>query len=114
MTAACSDGFFEIVGGRTAVPIKSPADLSFRPNTLNVSRVDPSRVWMGLFDGLASFRRVDGRWVDEGRVEGIDSQVRSVFENADGSLWAGVLEGGHGVLRVTFASRHSMTKLAVS
>jgi signal transduction histidine kinase/DNA-binding response OmpR family regulator len=105
MAAACSDGFFEIVGGRTAVPIKSPADLSFRPNTLNVSRVDPTRVWMGLFDGLASFRRVDGRWIDEGRVEGIDSQVRSVFENADGSLWAGVLEGDHGLLRVNFASR---------
>jgi hypothetical protein len=104
LAAACSDGFFEIVGDR-AVPIKSPSDLSFRPNTLNVSRVDQTRVWMGLFDGLASFRRVDGRWIDEGRVDGVTEQIRSVFESADGSLWAGALEDANGLLRVRLSSR---------
>ena len=58
---------------------------------------------MGLFDGLASFRYVDGRWIDEGRVPGISAEVRSLFENPDGSLWAGT--AGTGILRVTFTSR---------
>ena len=104
LVAACSDGFFEIVRDR-AVPIKALADLSFRPNTLNVSRVDQTRIWMGLFDGLASFRRVDGRWIDEGRVDGVTEQIRSVFEGADGSLWAGALEEAAGLLRVRLGSK---------
>ncbi len=59
-----------------------------------MSTVDPTRIWVGLFDGVASFRRVDGKWIDEGRIEGITSQVRTLFENPDGSLWAGSQDAG--------------------
>ena len=79
----------------------------FRPNVLRVSRVDPSTGLVGLFDGLASFRWQDGRWIDEGNVEGVTEQIRSLFENADGSLWTGHQQrrchAGH--LRVTARSR---------
>ena len=57
-------------GTTKAVPIKKTADLSFRPNVLLVSKLDPTRVWIGLFDGLASFRWIGGRWIEEGRVDG--------------------------------------------
>jgi signal transduction histidine kinase/DNA-binding response OmpR family regulator len=102
LAAACGDGLFEVAGTR-ATPIKAPSDLSFRPNALTISTVDPTRLWIPLFDGLASFRRVAGKWIDEGRVEGVADEVRSLFENPDGSLWAGT--AGKGVLRLTPESR---------
>ena len=102
LAAACGDGLFEVAGTR-ATPIKAPSDLSFRPNALTISTVDPTRLWIPLFDGLASFRRVAGKWIDEGRVEGIADEVRTLFENPDGSVWAGT--AGNGVLRLTPESR---------
>jgi signal transduction histidine kinase/CheY-like chemotaxis protein/ligand-binding sensor domain-containing protein len=99
---ACGDGLMEIQG-TAAIPIKAPSDLSFRSNVLLVSTVDPTRIWIGLFDGVASFRRVDGKWIDEGRIEGITTQVRTLFENPDGSLWAGTQDAG--VTLVTPSSR---------
>jgi signal transduction histidine kinase/DNA-binding response OmpR family regulator len=97
----CSNGFFEIEGTR-AVPILAPADLSFRPAVLRVSALDRTRVWQGLFDGLASFRLENGRWIDEGRVPGVTAQVRTLQENSDGSLWVGTAQDG--TLKVSFVS----------
>jgi signal transduction histidine kinase/CheY-like chemotaxis protein len=102
LAVACGDGLFEVAGTR-ATPIKAPSDLSFRPNALAISTVDPTRLWIPLFDGIASFRRVAGKWIDEGRVAGIGDEVRSLFENTDGSVWAGT--AGNGVLRLTPESR---------
>jgi signal transduction histidine kinase/CheY-like chemotaxis protein len=101
LPVACSDGLYE-VKGTTAVPIRAPADSTFRTSALVRSRLDPSRLWVALFDGLASFRWVDGRWIDEGRVEGVSEQVRTLAETADGSLWAGT--SSMGLIRVTFAT----------
>ena len=57
---------------------QAPADLSFRPNVLLVSKHDPSRLWTGLFDGLESFRWVGGKWIEEGRVDGAAYEARSL------------------------------------
>ena len=101
LLGACSDGLYEIVG-TTVTGIHIRSDNTFRPNVLVVSRLDPTRLWVGLFDGLASFRRQDGRWINEGRVAGVIEEVRSLFENPDGSLWLGTLATG--ALRVRFDS----------
>ncbi len=93
LLVACSDGFFELKG-YVALPIKATTDGTFRAATLRVSRIDPSRVWVGMFDGLTSFRRVDGRWIDEGRLPDLLDQVRSLAENPDGSIWAGTADTG--------------------
>ena len=82
---------------------RQPADLSFRPNVLVVSKHDPSRVWAGLFDGLASFRWVGGKWIDEGRVEGAGYETRSLFEETNGVLWMGT--SNDGVVQVTLGPR---------
>jgi signal transduction histidine kinase/CheY-like chemotaxis protein len=102
LALACSDGLYEITGTK-AVPVRAPADGTYSAAALLRSRLDPIRVWVGLFDGLASFRWANGRWVDEGRVEGLGDQVRSLFENPDGSLWVGT--SSTGLVHVTFASR---------
>ena len=101
LTVACSDGLYEI-DGTTSRAIRAGGDGTFRTSVSRRSSMDPTRLWVGLFDGLASFRYVDGRWIDEGLVPGITAEVRTLFENPDGSLWAGT--AGTGVLRVTFTS----------
>jgi signal transduction histidine kinase/CheY-like chemotaxis protein len=102
LLTACTYGLYEIAGTK-AVPVRAPGDLSFRAATLVRSRLDPSRVYVGLFDGLASYRLQEGRWIDEGRFAGLNEQVRSLIENDDGSLWAGT--SAYGILRIAFAAR---------
>ncbi len=107
LLATCNDGLYEI-DGRRAIGVKTPADLSFNSYALKVSAKDPSRLWVGLRDGLTSVRYDHGHWVDEGRVDGVTEYVRSIFENPDGSLWAGTET--QGVLRLRF--RAPMAPLA--
>jgi signal transduction histidine kinase/DNA-binding response OmpR family regulator/ligand-binding sensor domain-containing protein len=90
---AASDGLYLIDGG-TARPIVESRNRSFVTFTFGQSRVDPHRVWLGLADGLASIRWVNGRWVNEGRVDGITEQVRSLYQAGDGTLWAGTSTAG--------------------
>ena len=97
----CTTTLWEVAGDRL-VPTLHNDDLTFRPAVLTESRVDPTRVWVGQFDGLSSLRWVGGRWIDEGRIEGVDEQVRTLVETADGSLWAGTQS--QGALHVRFAS----------
>ena len=102
MPVACTDGLYEIQGLRTR-PIRAPADGTFRAAAVLRSRIDPTRLWVGLFGGLASFRWVDGRWIDEGIVDGVTGSIRSMSELEDGSLWAGT--DNEGLLRLSFAAR---------
>lgn len=101
LVTACTDGLFEI-RGTTAAPILAPGDGTFRAASLAVSSADPTRLWVGLFDGLTSFRWVDGEWVHEGRIPGITDQLRTIVEADDGAVWAGTTNGG--VVRLTFST----------
>ena len=102
LLVAASTGLFKVDDGRM-VAVKAPPDGSIRVSVLLPSTVDPTRVWAGMFDGLTSFRLVDGVWMDEGRVPGVTEQVRTLYEQPDGSLWAGTQATG--VLRVRWAER---------
>lgn len=64
------------------------------------SRRDPARVFVGLQNGLASIRWDGRRWRDEGRIEGVGDEVRSMQGLPDGTLWLGSWNGH--VLRVDF------------
>ena len=76
-----------------------------RVDVLGDPRIDPTRLWVGLFDGMSSFRHVEGRWTDEGRVPGVADQVRTLFENPDGSVWAGTASTGDLALLVRLPPR---------
>jgi signal transduction histidine kinase/CheY-like chemotaxis protein len=102
LTVACSEGLYEIEGTR-ARAILAPGDGTFRPAVSRRSAIDPTRLWVGLFDGLTSFRHVDGGWIHEGRVPDATDEIRTLFENPDGSLWAGTANTG--VLRFSFPTR---------
>jgi signal transduction histidine kinase len=66
------------------------------------STSDPSRVYVGLQDGIASMRLEAGHWVDEGPVPGVSGDARSLFEEPDGRLWLGRWTGG--AVRLRFPS----------
>ncbi len=101
LLVATGDGLFRIDRDR-AVPIRESVAGSFQPAVLYRSKRHPGRVFVGLFDGLASLRLEAGTWIFEGRVDGVSDEVRSIVEDTDGLLWLGTAAGG--ILRVDFLS----------
>jgi signal transduction histidine kinase/CheY-like chemotaxis protein/ligand-binding sensor domain-containing protein len=96
LLAAASDGLFTI-DGDSATVIQASVGGSFGAATLLQSKIDPDRLWVGLFNGLTTMRWRDGRWIDEGRLA-LTDQVRTLVETKDGVVWAGT--GTTGVIRV--------------
>ncbi|MDP2876932.1 MAG: histidine kinase dimerization/phospho-acceptor domain-containing protein, partial [Holophaga sp.] len=88
-------GVYELQGG--APKLIRPSSRS--SHALCRSRLDPSRVFVALQDGLASMRWTKDRWVDEGRIPGVTEEIRSLFAMADGRLWA--CTNSQGVIRLT-------------
>ncbi len=66
----------------------------FNGASLARSRSDTNRVFVGLFDGVASIYFRNGRWVDEGRLEGVVDDIRTLAEDEDGVLWLGQVTRG--------------------
>lgn len=99
---ACADGLYEIRGTQ-AFGVRAPADGTYAATVVLPSRVDPTRLWVGLSDGVASFRRVGGKWIDEQRVPGVRGEIRTLAETPDGMLWGGDRAGG--LFRLSFATR---------
>ena len=58
------------------------------------SVADPQRVWLGQDNGLSAIRRDGGVWHSEGTVEGVSSEVRTLVEGRDGTVWCGTSEEG--------------------
>ncbi|WP_301003824.1 hybrid sensor histidine kinase/response regulator [Arsukibacterium sp.] len=91
---ANNEGVYQLADEK--VELVRPSNLASK--ILQVSSLDPSRVYVGLQDGLATMRYIDGQWQDEGRVPGVEGNLNSIVELADGQLWLGTL--AHGVYRL--------------
>lgn len=65
------------------------------------SKVDPDTIWVGTTSGFGSLKRVDDRWVWQGRIEGIPNAVRSIVEFSENELWLGT--SFDGLLHVTLS-----------
>lgn len=72
------------------------------PWKLYQSKLDPARVFIGLESGLASIYRESGTWIDEGKIEGIDEEIRYLSEDHVGNLWMGTQD--QGVLKMVIKS----------
>ncbi|HEY4593478.1 MAG TPA: hypothetical protein VIJ61_13770, partial [Thermoanaerobaculia bacterium] len=91
-------GVFQIRG--TAVRQVSGTEKASTTYVLARSAADPDRVWLGQDDGLAAIRRTGDGWRYEGKVEGLSSEVRSLVEGRDGTVWCGTERDGLVGLRV--------------
>ncbi len=67
------------------------------------SQTDSARVYIGLQDGLAALRlSSSNRVLDEGKIEGVEEEIRSIVETKAGMLWLGTRSQGY--VRVDFSS----------
>jgi signal transduction histidine kinase len=99
LLAAASDGVYKIEQDR-AIIIRPSDGHSY---VLLRSQRDTARVYIGLHDGLAALRfpHAGARAIDEGEIQGIADEVRSLAETRDGFLWLGTRSQGY--LRVDFS-----------
>lgn len=70
-----------------------------KAKVLYPSNFYPDRIFIGLNNGLASMIYKNGNWEYEGKIQGINHEVRTIEETADGKLWAGYEE----ISRVDFS-----------
>ncbi|MGA7523880.1 MAG: GAF domain-containing protein [Acidobacteriaceae bacterium] len=83
-----SEGVDRVEGDRlvpTIPAINQPNHATF---DVEVSRKNPSRVYAGHLDGVASMRWNGHAWIDEGRLPHVVYPARNVAEDNDGYLWA--------------------------
>ncbi|NUO03338.1 MAG: response regulator, partial [Saprospiraceae bacterium] len=81
LLAGTFDGIFEIKEGRVR---RISEDFTF---SLHRSQQDPQRIFAGLRKGIKSFYVQGDQWRDEGFFEGIDREVRHIYETPPGKLW---------------------------
>ncbi len=81
--ATSRDSLYELRGSKAERILTFPS----MPVAIYRSRTDPRRVYVGLVEGVTSLRLMDGKWIDEGRVAGIDEAITSMGEGRNGALW---------------------------
>lgn len=106
---ASREGFFQIDDIKKASLVKidlwasnqetlrsSPHDVANHYNILKIHRSKryPYRLYLGLKDGLAVMSYQNGKWIDEGKIEGITETITSIADDPDGVLWLGVKNDG--------------------
>ena len=101
-------GVYEIRGDQITL-VRPSSQVSF---SLARSVQDPARVFVGLQNGLASMRLQAGRWLDEGPIDGVSDEVRTMTQEGNGQLWMGTLSTG--IVRLSFpeAQRNTPVRLA--
>lgn len=90
LVLATYDGVFTLSGDRPRMVLDTPLGAV----SLLRSPAQPSRVFVGMQDGLSSIR-LDGhgRWVDEGRIDAVQDEVRTIVADGGGRLWLGTWGG---------------------
>lgn len=61
---------------------------------------DKNRLWVGIHDGIGSIVKNNGKWVWQGKIQGIDHEVRTIAVESDSVLWASY----ENISRITFTS----------
>ncbi|MEW7289671.1 hybrid sensor histidine kinase/response regulator transcription factor [Aquimarina sp. 2304DJ70-9] len=69
------------------------------------SKLDNHRIYLGLNNGLASIKYEDGKWKDDGRINGIKGDIRKIVEDDNGDLWLESQDDGF--LKVDMSMAHS-------
>ena len=103
LLAATSAGLYQVDGDQATLVKASEQRRYESPSyVLYRSQQDTNRVYIGLKVGLASLRydHDASRWIDEGRIAGIQETIRTIVESKDGKLWLGIYP--RGLLRLDF------------
>ncbi len=93
---ATSDGVY-ILSGNDLKKVYNERSFSLLP-----SRKFPGLVYIGLWEGMAALRYDRGTWSVAGKIKDFKDDVRSLYEDPDGKLWATTRVKG--VLRWNFSN----------
>ena len=75
-----------------------PLHAALNNYALWASTRDPQVVFVGSGNGLGILRFRRGRWIDEGLVDGVEGDIRTIIEDDAGALWLGTYV--HGLIRL--------------
>lgn len=78
-------------------PVLLADDLSY---VLHQSILDHSLVFAGLAEGIIYFKWTGNRWINKGKITGIDEEIQFITEVNKGELWLGTFNGG--VLKIDY------------
>ncbi len=83
-------------------------------NILKQDILDSHRIWIGLYPkGLASFYYENGKWIDEGKIENTDQDIRAICFDKDYNLWAGTTQSVIELSRPSFI-KHKIIKPVIT
>jgi len=101
LLAATSEGVMKLDGDALVPAIPALHGFTEQTYDISLSKKDPSRVFIGHSDGVASMRWNGHSWIDEGRLPNLVYTTRSVVEDAKGTLWAS--GGDNQIVRIDVA-----------
>lgn len=104
LIAGLNDGVFEVKRDNSMSLISKCS-----PWTLFQSKKDPSRLYIGLDDGLMSVYYDNGKWINEGPIKGISELVFNIAEDEEGNLWLGTQK--QGVIKLNFYMSEEFSEL---
>ena len=78
--------------------------LNCRPWMIYQSKFDPSRVFIGLENGIASIYWDGSKWLEEANIQELKEGVYSITEDNNGALWLG--QQANGVTRIKFKNNN--------
>ena len=95
-------GMLKIEGNKFVPSSSSMYGTKYQCYIAYQSHKNPERVFLGLFEGVASARWDGQKWTEEGTLPGVVYPAGDIVEDVDGSVWA---SGGSGkALHITVAS----------
>jgi serine phosphatase RsbU (regulator of sigma subunit)/ligand-binding sensor domain-containing protein len=80
--------------------------------SLQQSKINTARLYIGMGDGLTSIRLENNRWINENYFNGINDEIRSIAEDDKGNLWLGTPFDG--LLKVNFITEKRNDSLITS
>lgn len=69
----------------------------------------PDILFLGLSNGLFSLKHKNGKWVEEGRIQGVKYNIRSIVTDQTGNLWVSTFRNGVYKIKI---SENDITKPA--
>ncbi len=93
--AATTHGVYRIKDKRSDI-IKTDWRFAY---SLCRSKIHPDILYVGLHDGLAKLKLLNGEWTDGGRIPGINEIITQIVEGSDGTLW--LSSYNKGIIRIS-------------
>lgn len=107
LLVATSTGLFQIINGKS---IKiSDYRAIFK---IYQYKKDPSKIFLGLTNGIALMSYLNGKWTDHGMKFDINDQIRDINEDSLGNIWASAsYKGVYRIKKPLLSQEHNIVNL---